>query len=53
MAEVEDLIVQEESWMNKESPWRENLSEISVGSYRKEWKIAQCNASITHFITKV
>ncbi len=40
MAEVEDRIAQEESWMNKEPPWKENLSEILVGSYRKEWEIA-------------
>ncbi len=41
MAEVEDRIAKEESWMDEESLWRENPSEVLAGSYRKEWKIAQ------------
>src|SRR6266540_7107074 len=41
VAEVEDRIAQEESWMDKEPPWRENLSEVSTGYYRKEWEIAK------------
>ncbi len=39
--EVEDRIAQEESWMDKEPPWRENPSEVPAGSYRKEWEIAK------------
>ena len=40
VAKVEDCIIQEESWMDEEPPWRENLSEVLAGSYRKEWEIA-------------
>ena len=40
-AEVEDRIAQEEEWMDEESLWRENPSEVSAGSYCKEWKIAR------------
>ncbi len=41
MAEVEDHIAQEEEWMDEESPWRENSSEVSAGSYHKKWEIAR------------
>ena len=40
MAEVEDRIAQEESWMDEEPPWRENPSKVPAGFYRKEWEIA-------------
>jgi len=36
VTEVEDHIAQEELWMDEESPWRENPSEVPAGSYCKE-----------------
>jgi len=41
VAKVENRIVWEKEWMDKEPSWRENSSEVSAGSYHKKWKIAQ------------
>ena len=41
MAEVEDRIVQEESWMDEESLQRENPSEVPAESYRKKQEIVR------------
>ena len=41
MTEVENCIAREEEWMDKELPWRENLSKVLAESYHKKFKIAR------------